>query len=475
MVDPKRIFWNPDEGFCGDFIPAYYGGAFHLFYIHGRPWEHIATRDFVGFEELPRAVESGGDDAPDRDIYTGCVVPTADAVHIFYTGNNDELAKRGLPQQVTLHAVSTDGVHFVKDPDFRIEPDGERFRSECWRDPHVFYNAEDGLWWMIVTASARSPIHRRWGETMLLTSPDLTHWTPREALYPADEHDTHECADLFMMGDWWYLVYSTYSKLWETRYRMARDPRGPWLRPRNDVIAGRALYAAKTVSDGERRFLVGWACRKTDGLDAGQYEWGGCLAVLALGQRPDGTLTTRLPEPVLAEFADPLPVAPRPWLDTDYPLAAFRAEGAALVVRDAPRFGLCQIADTGDDFRLRFTARNLAPSDVFENRFGVCFYANGDYSRHTELVFDCNRGAVTLDSDKRWMFGGRGFDETLSADLSGAFGVELTVYGSVCVLTVNGADSLVFRVCEERAGRLGFFVCDGGSFSITDITLAKTK
>ena len=30
MVDPKRIFWNPDEGFCGDFIPMSLDGFYHL-------------------------------------------------------------------------------------------------------------------------------------------------------------------------------------------------------------------------------------------------------------------------------------------------------------------------------------------------------------------------------------------------------------------------------------------------------------
>ncbi len=60
------------------------------------------------------------------------------------------------------------------------------------------------------------------------------------------------------MGDWWYLLFSEFTERCVTRYRMARSLRGPWLTPDEDTFDGRAFYAAKTASDGQRRFLFGW-------------------------------------------------------------------------------------------------------------------------------------------------------------------------------------------------------------------------
>ncbi len=464
MIDSKRIFWNPDEGFCGDFIPLYLNGVYHLFYIHGSPWEHISTTDFVRFNEHPRALDGGGPQAPDRDIYTGSLIEKDGIIHIFYTGNNGEYPARNLPQQVTMHATSTDGVHFTKDPDFRIAPDTARYRLETWRDPHVFWNADEGRYWMVLTAATLSPVWRHWGCTMLLTSPDLAEWTLDTPIYAPNMHDTHECPDLFQMGDWWYLIYSTYTKLWETRYRMAKNPRGPWLTPQQDVIAGRGYYAAKTVSDGSKRFLVGWACRKNDACDKNHYEWGGSLCVLSISQKPDGTLATDLPDTVRAAFSAPIPVALRP------AVGGFQVENG-LRIEQAAAYSFCDAAETEDNFLLTFTAENRAPSTVFENSFGVQFYTSEDYQQWVRLRFDCNRGLVPVERSFRWMFDGYEYDECIPADLSGTFTVSLAVYGTQCVLNVNGEDSLPFRCYEHRAGRLGFYAADGAAAVISDIAL----
>jgi hypothetical protein len=59
---------------------------------------------------------------------------------------------------------------------------------------------------------------------------------------------THECPDLFKMGDWWYLVYSTFTERSVTHYRMSRSLHGPWQAPENDTFDGRAYYATKSAA-----------------------------------------------------------------------------------------------------------------------------------------------------------------------------------------------------------------------------------
>ena len=67
------------------------------------------------------------------------------------------------------------------------------------------------------------------------------------AVLVAGLYFTHECPDLFRMGEWWYLVFSEFSERCVTRYRMARSLAGPWLAPAEDTFDGRAFYAAKTA------------------------------------------------------------------------------------------------------------------------------------------------------------------------------------------------------------------------------------
>ena len=125
---------------------------------------------------------------------------------------------------------------------------------------------------------------------------------------------THECPDLFRMGDWWYLVYSTFSERHVTHYRMSRSLHGPWQAPENDAFDGRAYYAAKSASDGQRRFLFGWAATREGEKDTGPWQWGGNLVVHELHQEADGTLSVAVPPSVDQAFARPNAISLQPGL-----------------------------------------------------------------------------------------------------------------------------------------------------------------
>ena len=124
----------------------------------------------------------------------------------------------------------------------------------------------------------------------------------------------HECPDLFKVQDWWYLVFSEFSDGFAVRYRMARTLAGPWQSAPEDSLDSRAYYAAKTASDGTRRYAFGSIPTKEGETDSGAWQWGGELLVHELCQREDGRLDTRMPEAVRRPFgrrtslADPVPV-----------------------------------------------------------------------------------------------------------------------------------------------------------------------
>ncbi len=124
--------------------------------------------------------------------------------------------------------------------------------------------------------------------------------------YAPNQYITHECPDLFRIGDWWYLIFSEYSDLVATRYRMSRSLKGPWLTPTQDTFDGHAFYAAKTASDGKDRFIFGWNPTKSDNKDSGGWNWGGNLVVHQIIQQPNGELTVRVPDTVRKAFHKPV-------------------------------------------------------------------------------------------------------------------------------------------------------------------------
>ena len=87
------ILYRPDDGVAGDFIPFYWEGDYHLFYIKeygdetghgpGRPWYHLVTRDFVHFEEWGEAITHGAPDEQDVDVGTGSVI-AGDGIFYIY-------------------------------------------------------------------------------------------------------------------------------------------------------------------------------------------------------------------------------------------------------------------------------------------------------------------------------------------------------------------------------------------------------
>ncbi|MGC4106172.1 MAG: family 43 glycosylhydrolase [Thermomicrobiales bacterium] len=305
------LFFTPTDGVSGDVIPFFWNDRYHLFYLkdyrdpagHGEvtPWFHLSTTDFVTYEDHGEAIPRGAVDEQDLFIFTGCVIEHDGLFHIFYTGHNHHLREAGKPQEAIMHATSPDLMTWTKDPANPILfADPARYEVDDWRDPFVFWNEEAGEWWMLLAARGlEGPSHRR-GCVALATSPDLVSWTIREPFWAPGLYFTHECPDLFRIGDVWYLVYSTFSERHVTHYRQASALAGPWSAPDDDQFDTRAYYAAKTASDGVQRFLFGWTATREDDSDDGRWQWGGSIVVHEVTQQADGALTVSIPATVSA-------------------------------------------------------------------------------------------------------------------------------------------------------------------------------
>lgn len=232
-------FFLPDNGWVGDVIPVADGSRARLYYLHeerrapdeGMPWRLVTTTDFAHFTDEGIALPAGGPGAQDFHCYTGSIVADdgTGRAHLFYTGHNpDVLAADGQTQlQVVMHAISDDRMRtWQKHPDDSFSAfDG--YEPGDWRDPFVFREAPGSPWRMLLAARRTEGPWRRRGVMVQLWSDDLAEWRLGEPFWDPGRFITQECPDVFEWNGTWYLVYSEFSDLFATRYRIADSPDGP--------------------------------------------------------------------------------------------------------------------------------------------------------------------------------------------------------------------------------------------------------
>ena len=459
----NEIFYRPRDAAVGDVIPYYANGEFKLFYLHiwrvpeemrgERGWYLLGTNDFVHYREDGPCKIQGG---------TGSVLEAGGLYHMFY-------CKFPHGRQIVCHATSTDLAHWDKYPEEDFGPDITFYEASDWRDPLVFWNEEEGLYWMLIAARARSQFNRS-GCVGLCVSSDLKIWQARPPLLaPNLNMSALECPDLFRMGDWWYLLYSTYTDHFVTQYRMSRSLNGPWLAPAVDTFDGRAYYAAKTASDGQKRYLFGWNPTRTENLyhwnppgyggrDFNTWDWGGELVVHEVRQEGDGTLGVALPPSVAAAFQPGRSVELQPALGHwDKVGGGYRASCVS---------GLACATAGPLPARCLISARfSFAPCT---RRVGIIVRASEqlDKGYHIQIEPDRNRvifKSCVFDNEH----GGKipPFEVELERPLALApaqsYLLTVVLVESVCEVYLNNQVAMSTRMYDLSEGKLAFFVADG--------------
>lgn len=447
---PREFFFRPEGAFAADFIPFFAKGRFYLYYLHdwrdaknhgeGTPWYLVSTEDFVHFTEHGEMLARGSAQEQDLYVFTGSVVEGLGRYHIFYTGHNPHLRKTGKPEEAVMHAVSDDLLHWTKQPGEMFFSPGDNFEPHDWRDPFVFWNPEVKEYWMLTAARLKTGPSRRRGCTALSTSKDLVHWTVRDAFWTPSLYFTHECPDLFKMGDWWYLVFSEFSERMQTRYRMSRSLKGPWLTPADDTFDGRAYYAAKTSSNGQRRYLFGWLSTRDQNKDYRNWNWGGNLVVHELWQAADGTLCVRVPRTVDAAFGKP---ATGRTLKLSAP-GTFRAEAFGKMT------GRMKLdVNVGYEAGTQSCGVMLRASADLEKAYYIRIEP-----RHNRMVFD----SWPRPGDQPFMLG---LERPLRLASGKPVNLKIFVDGTVCVVYADGAVAMSTRLYNLPEGDWGVFAQEG--------------
>ncbi len=299
------LYYRPDKGVLGDMIPFYDNGVFKPFYLrnyrgnrdaaHQDSWVMLSTTDHVHFTEHDTKIVGG----------TGSVIKVDGLYHMFFC-----TFQVNPERNYINHAISTDLDVWTEIPEDRFRSDDQIYAPVHWRDPFVFWVEEEQCWWMIFAAQKKGPTTRR-ACVGLCKSDDLHHWRYCEPLYaPMNAQCAFECPDLFRMGDWYYLAFSSYADRFQTLYRKSRSLYGPWVTPEIDTFDTRAFYAAKTGTDGIHRYVYGWNPTREDnehhfdplgydGKDCNTWDWGGNLIVHELWQDETGDLFVKPLDTVL--------------------------------------------------------------------------------------------------------------------------------------------------------------------------------
>jgi beta-fructofuranosidase len=478
------VNYKPPDGWAADFIPFYWEGEFHLFYLkdfrdlvghgEGTPWCHLVTSDFVHFTDYGECLPRGRIDEQDLYVFTGSVIHGNDNLfHIFYTGHNPHFPELGKPTQAILHAVSPDLMSWKKLPEEVFYAPTDRFEPHDWRDPFVFWNESAGEYWMLTAARLKEGPSRRRGCLALSVSHDLHSWEVKDPFYAPGLYFTHECPDLFQMGEYWYLIFSEFSDATLTRYRMSPvlasgelPLSDAWLTPRVDSFDGRAFYAAKTASDGQHRYLFGWNPTREHEQDNGSWQWGGNLVVHKLFQEANGTLSVGIPETVAASFNHSLPVRfERGFGIWIWQYNQVRLAGGGLCCASAGKLPeTCRI-----DIQLNYESRITG--------CGVMLRSSHDFESGYYIRLEPQRQRLVFDS---WPRPGDipfmpGLEQPLITRADEPIQITIYVDGSLCEIYVNQQVALSARMYDHPVvkttlttlGEWGVFTTGdgGGCFS----------
>ena len=462
------VFYQPADGFVGDVIPFYWGGVYHAFYLKAplpplrdganhTPYAHLASRDLVHWEELPLAIEPGGEGDPDSvSCFTGSVIERDGLFYLFYTGFMGE----GEPQTVCL-ANSDDLIHWEKDGrNPIIEADTRWYETIDWRDPFPFWNEDAGEYWMLLAAREKEGPDNRRGCIALMTSPDLETWEVKPPFWAPRLYYTHECPDLFRWDDYWALVYSTFSERNITHYRLSKSLAGPWLAPENDSFDGRAFYAAKTAGDGERRFVFGWNPTREGECDEGAWQWAGAMVVHELGELTADGFTVGAPRAQTDLFSETCE------LRFQSKLGDWRVDSSVYAAEAIDGFAACTLGELPEVAMIEARIR----AQPGTRGCGLLLRCDAELERYYQIRWEPGRGRVVIDrwprpGDQPYML-----ERAIPGAVSDQLRLKIFVDGTVLVVYINEALALNCRMYNHWRGQLGLFVSEGGA-AFEDVTM----
>ncbi len=473
-----RIFYHAPGARTGDVIPKYIDGKYQLFYLKNwkNPkdpqavpgWHRMESEDLLHMSgEVPIHVKGG----------TGDLIFWQGQWHLFAC-----IFPEG--RQLVTHYVSRDGSldnwEYIQEDTFG--PDGVIYHPSDWRDPRIVYRQELGEFWMFLAARAMDN-HSQTGCVGLCVSKDLKKWEYRPPVYyPGRFNGALECPDVFRMGDWYYLIFSSYTTLFGNYYVKCRAGEKNWQIPKNHRLDGRAFYAAKSAGNERERFLFGWNPTKEENIfgfwpdklkaqDYRTWDWGGSMVIHRLSQQPDGDLRLSLPEEKKNLFDLPvkneLRILTPGWeMEENKYKATGSASQQMLLMQNLPES--C------------YVVTEIIIGDA--RQAGVILQADESLGEGYYVYLEPERGRLVFRSWLRMKEeGGKTFpyDVELEAPVRASadhrYLLEILTEGSAATAYVNGEAALSFRMYDLAGRGLGLFSFGRAEFENTQMRIRSER
>lgn len=430
-----------DQPYVGDPMPYYEDGVYYIYYLKegGDSYNHslylTTTEDFVTFEEVQEPIlEASRGSEQDAWVGTGSVVKVGEKYYLFYTGHNDG---RDIHETIMV-AEGTSPTSFEKKAGWEIQPPAELGQKNDFRDPQAYYDEATDTITLTVTA-AQNDIGRVIKYTLKgdLSDPQyggVIFTNPEEIV--GDVWNL-ECSDTFQIGDMWYLTFSAQDGvLWytsaDTRYGVYEAEPKP--------LDGHLFYAAKSVTDGEDTYMVGWARRSESPSSTQDVKaWAGNLVAQKVVETEDGIVLAPLDVYLAADIQRTLLSKSEVSPDAGEYVDSFTCQERYVVT------GSFTFEGTGD--------------------FGFAFDYNNRKDRYKLVSFSPEQQAMTLSFNL-------GTTPITSVPVSLEAGTAYTFTyvqeGSVGILYLDGQAALTVRIYGVSGRAVKLYSEDGG-VTFTDL------
>ena len=480
-----QTFYTPQHGYVGDPMPYYHTAEnrFYLFYLYENANKHpiylTRTDDYATFDGFMEVLPAGPAGSQEEWIGTGSFIEKDNIYYCFYTGHNANLN----PTEKVMMATSTDLLNWTKQPSATFQaPSG--YDQNNFRDPHVYWDDTRDTYVMLVTT-------RKDGKAALAryTSPDLTTWSVIEplvattsetpSLYEIEsDSEIFECADIFKMGNKWYLTFSRINRdeHRKTFYRVSDSPDGPWEMSRDanghhETFDGLYLYAGKTASDGTTRYLSGWASTGQTVNSNNELHWSGALISHKLVQQPNGRLYPVIPDAVDAKFSEAVPFGQ---IQSQGSVSGSGSSYTIAAQSSARSYALFNRNTSPVKISMKIDA---SESNHFGFSFGACDNMGEVYSVSFDLT-SSNRWEMPSLFMHQENIDGAGKNELnftpLAVPNNKIFDVKIIIEKSICTVYVNDQVAFTNRIYKMNQNPWTIF-SDEGTIQVSGMKVEKTS
>jgi beta-fructofuranosidase len=302
--------------------------------------------------------------------------------------------------------------------------------------------------------------HSRTGVVAIAKTGDLVEWKIGDPIYAPRNCPALECSELFRIGSWWYLLYSTFDG--HTQYRMSKNQNGPWICPAQPYfdMSEAFFYAAKTLWDGKRRLIFGWCGTLYDGKDAKKAQWGGdFVSAREIYQLEGGELAIRCPEEYLSGLK-------KEQLKPAQQLGSWKTENNVYISKEECGFSALQFTDTSGDWVLKAEFR---PNHQ-HGQIGIAFHCHKDFEDCYLAGMDLGQNSFKIAKfHSGESFPSGGFPELTKILAEQGLGKNqinrILVLKKADILEIFLQDKFVFtiRIADLPDGNLALFTEDTGA------------